>query len=201
MFLAVRYQPGFGPLAIADAVANIASALPITPGGLGVVEVTLVAVTVGFGAPRPTAVLAVVGRKVTGPAGRVIKRPRPYVYWRRMLANGAGSVSVWPVQHGLRRVGDRGGRPDAPDRADSSGSPARCRRLNGTRVRAPAEHLLGAHPGPAGGPPPQGRWPHRAGRHRDGQARPGHEAPTCPTRIRRLRAAGQAPAPPRRPGR
>ncbi len=52
MFLAVRYQPGFGPLALAYAVANIASAFPITPGGLGVVEVTLVAITVGFGAPR-----------------------------------------------------------------------------------------------------------------------------------------------------
>ena len=64
MFLAVRYQPGFGPLAIAYAVANIASALPITPGGLGIVEVTLVAVTVGFGAPRSTAVLAVVGYRI-----------------------------------------------------------------------------------------------------------------------------------------
>jgi len=64
MFLAVRYQPGFGPLAIAYTVANIASALPITPGGLGVVEVTLVAITVGFGAPRPTAVLAVVGYRI-----------------------------------------------------------------------------------------------------------------------------------------
>jgi uncharacterized protein (TIRG00374 family) len=45
-------------------VANIASALPITPGGLGLVEVTLVAITVGFGAPRPTAVLAVVGYRI-----------------------------------------------------------------------------------------------------------------------------------------
>ena len=45
-------------------MANIASALPITPGALGVVEVTLVAVTVGFGTPRPTAVLAVVGYRI-----------------------------------------------------------------------------------------------------------------------------------------
>ena len=52
MFLALRYQPGFGPLAVAYAAANIASAIPLTPGGLGVIEVTLVAVTVGFG-PRP----------------------------------------------------------------------------------------------------------------------------------------------------
>src|SRR6266700_2376835 len=33
MFLAVRYQPGFGPLAVAYAAANIASAIPITPAG------------------------------------------------------------------------------------------------------------------------------------------------------------------------
>jgi uncharacterized protein (TIRG00374 family) len=64
MFLAVGYQPGFGPVAVAYAAANIASAIPLTPGGLGVVEVALVAVTVGFGAPRPTAVLAVLGYRI-----------------------------------------------------------------------------------------------------------------------------------------
>jgi hypothetical protein len=64
MFLAFRYQPGFGPLAVAYAAANIASAIPITPGGLGVIEVTLVAITVGFGAPRATAVIAVLGYRV-----------------------------------------------------------------------------------------------------------------------------------------
>jgi len=64
MFLAFGYQPGFGPLAVAYAAANIASAIPLTPGGLGVVEVTLVAITVGFGSPRATAVLAVLGYRV-----------------------------------------------------------------------------------------------------------------------------------------
>jgi len=64
MFLAFRYQPGFGPLAVAYAAANIASAIPITPGGLGEIEVTLVAITVGFGAPSATAVLAVLGYRV-----------------------------------------------------------------------------------------------------------------------------------------
>jgi len=64
VFLALRYQPGFGPLAVAYAAANIASAIPVTPGGLGVVEVTMVAITVGFGAPRPTAVLAVLGYRI-----------------------------------------------------------------------------------------------------------------------------------------
>jgi uncharacterized protein (TIRG00374 family) len=64
MFLAFGYQPGFGPLAVAYAAANIASAIPLTPGGLGVIEATLVAITVGFGAPRATAVLAVLGYRL-----------------------------------------------------------------------------------------------------------------------------------------
>jgi hypothetical protein len=37
---------------------------PADPGGLGVIEVTLVALTVGFGAPRTTAVLAVLGHRI-----------------------------------------------------------------------------------------------------------------------------------------
>jgi uncharacterized protein (TIRG00374 family) len=64
VFLALRYQPGFGPLAVAYGAANIASAIPLTPGGLGVIEVTLVAITVGFGVPRATAVLAVLGYRI-----------------------------------------------------------------------------------------------------------------------------------------
>jgi hypothetical protein len=95
MFLAVRYQPGFGPLAIAYTVANIASALPITPGGLGVVEVTLVAVTVGFGAPRPTAVLAVVGYRMVN-------------YWLPLLP---GSVANLRLR--LRRATPGPARPPA----------------------------------------------------------------------------------------
>jgi uncharacterized protein (TIRG00374 family) len=63
MFVAVRSQPGFGQLAAACSAANVVSALPVTPGGLGVAEVTLMAITVGFGA-RPTAVLAVLGYRL-----------------------------------------------------------------------------------------------------------------------------------------
>jgi uncharacterized protein (TIRG00374 family) len=64
VFLAMRHQHGFGPLAVAYAAANIASAIPLTSGGLGVIEVTLVAITVGFGAPRATVVLAVLGYRI-----------------------------------------------------------------------------------------------------------------------------------------
>ena len=62
MFLAFRYQPGFGPLAVAYTTANIASAIPLTPAA-GSLEVTLVAITVGFGAPRH-GVLAVLGYRI-----------------------------------------------------------------------------------------------------------------------------------------
>jgi uncharacterized membrane protein YbhN (UPF0104 family) len=40
------------------------SAVPITPAGLGVIEATLVAVTVAFGAPSHTAVPAVLAYRV-----------------------------------------------------------------------------------------------------------------------------------------
>ena len=87
VFLALRYQPGFGPLAVAYAAANIASAIPVTPGGLGVIEVTLVAITVGFGAPRPTAVLAVIGYRIVNYWLPLI--PGAIAYLRVRLRRGA----------------------------------------------------------------------------------------------------------------
>ena len=89
MFVALRYQPGFGPLAVAYAAANIASAIPVTPGGLGVVEVTLVAITVGFGAPRPTAVLAVIGYRIVEYWLPLI--PGAIAYLRLRLRRGAAN--------------------------------------------------------------------------------------------------------------
>jgi uncharacterized protein (TIRG00374 family) len=102
VFLALRYQPGFGPLAVAYGAANIASAIPLTPGGLGVIEVTLVAVTVGFGAPRPTAVLAVLGYRLVQ-------------YWLPLIP---GAVAY--IRLRLRPGADRGPKPATPP----SGTPA-----------------------------------------------------------------------------
>jgi hypothetical protein len=48
-------------LLIAYGVANIAAALPITPGGLGVVEATVSSILVGFGTPRTIAIWGVIG--------------------------------------------------------------------------------------------------------------------------------------------
>jgi uncharacterized protein (TIRG00374 family) len=89
VFLGLRYQPGFGPLAVAYAAANIASAIPLTPGGLGVIEVTLVAVTVGFGAPRATAVLAVLGYRIVNFWLPLVPGAIAYIRLRlRRAANG-----------------------------------------------------------------------------------------------------------------
>ena len=98
MFLAFRYQPGFGPLAVAYAAANIASAIPITPGGLGVIEVTLVAITVGFGAPTATAVLAVLGYRVVNYWLPLLPGALAYLHLRLRpergpLGNSSGTAS------------------------------------------------------------------------------------------------------------
>jgi uncharacterized protein (TIRG00374 family) len=79
--------------------ANIASAIPITPGGLGVIEVTLVAITVGFGAPRATAVIAVLGYRVVN-------------YWLPLLP---GALAYLRLRLSL----------NAEDKAQASRPPAR----------------------------------------------------------------------------
>jgi hypothetical protein len=47
-------------LLVAFGLANVVAAIPITPGGLGVMEATLTTLLVGFGTPRGTAILGVV---------------------------------------------------------------------------------------------------------------------------------------------
>lgn len=47
-------------LLVAYGLANIAGALPITPGGLGIIEGTLSSILVGFGTPRTIAILGVI---------------------------------------------------------------------------------------------------------------------------------------------
>jgi hypothetical protein len=46
-------------LIVAFGLANVVAAIPITPGGLGVVEAVLTSTLVGFGTPRAAAVLGV----------------------------------------------------------------------------------------------------------------------------------------------
>ena len=59
-------------------------------GGLGVIEVTLAAITVGFGAPRATAVLAVLGYRIVN-------------YWSSLLPSAAPPISRFRPPAGRAR--------------------------------------------------------------------------------------------------
>jgi hypothetical protein len=60
LFLAAfGYQAPIAGLLVAYGLANVLAAVPLSPGGLGVIEATLIVTLVGFGAPRATASLGV----------------------------------------------------------------------------------------------------------------------------------------------
>lgn len=61
---AFEHSLGLVGLLVAYGLANVAAALPITPGGLGVVEGVLVPTLVAFGTPADIAVLAVVAYRL-----------------------------------------------------------------------------------------------------------------------------------------
>jgi uncharacterized protein (TIRG00374 family) len=111
-------RPPISGLVVAYGVAFVLAAIPLTPGGLGVVEATLTAVLVGFGVPRGQALVGVVAYRVANfwlpiPAGAAAylalkvtdRRDR-----RRELeevASGALSEALtarqWAERHGVRR--------------------------------------------------------------------------------------------------
>jgi uncharacterized protein (TIRG00374 family) len=57
---AFGYRIGPDGLLVAYGLANVTAAIPVTPGGLGVMEAVLTTSLVGFGAPRGVAILGVV---------------------------------------------------------------------------------------------------------------------------------------------
>ena len=57
---AFGHTEGLQGLLVGYGLAGILALLPLTPGGLGIVEGTLVSVLVGFGTPHPNAVLGVI---------------------------------------------------------------------------------------------------------------------------------------------
>ena len=63
-FLSVGHHQHCGAVLVAYSIANLLAVVPITPAGLGIVEATLVALSVPFGAPRQIAVIAVIGYRL-----------------------------------------------------------------------------------------------------------------------------------------
>jgi uncharacterized protein (TIRG00374 family) len=57
---AFGFRVGLDGLIVSYGLANVLAAVPITPGGLGVVEAVLTSTLVGFGSPRGIAILGVI---------------------------------------------------------------------------------------------------------------------------------------------
>jgi uncharacterized protein (TIRG00374 family) len=65
VFLAAfGHRVGPDGLVISYGIANVLAAIPVTPGGLGVIETVLTATLVGFGTPRAVALLGVVSYRL-----------------------------------------------------------------------------------------------------------------------------------------
>jgi uncharacterized protein (TIRG00374 family) len=107
-------------LVVSYGVAYVLAAIPITPGGLGVVEATLTAALVGFGVPRGEALVGVVAYRVANfwlpiPAGAAAYlalkvtdlRDRRRMRALEEVAAGAlleaPTAREWAERHGVRR--------------------------------------------------------------------------------------------------
>jgi uncharacterized protein (TIRG00374 family) len=117
---AFGYRAGPDALLVAYGLANVTAAIPVTPGGLGVMEAVLTTALVGFGATRGVAILGVVTWRLLNfwlpiPAGaaaylslrlgRRAGRRQKTEELRRLVgraANKAEDVGRWALRHGLR---------------------------------------------------------------------------------------------------
>src|SRR5205823_13011754 len=117
----VRVSPD--SLLVSYGLANVLAAIPITPGGLGVVEAILTSTLVGFGVPRGVAILGVIGYRLVNfwlpiPVGgvaylspRVDPRARRADALRRETERAVRereSAREWAERHGIKV-------PQAPD--------------------------------------------------------------------------------------
>jgi len=109
-------------LLVSYCLANVLAAIPITPGGLGVVEATLTAALVGFGVPRAQALVGVVSYRLAnfwlpipggGAAYLALKvsdlRERRVQKALEDALHDAPTAREWAQRHGVRTRG--GGAP------------------------------------------------------------------------------------------
>jgi uncharacterized protein (TIRG00374 family) len=120
-------------LLVAYGLANILAVIPITPGGLGVVEGVLIPTLVGFGTPKATAILGVLSYRLVNfwlpiPLGGVAYlslRFGPHARALRAQAAANGSTAAkwhlrWPRSGTSSNAGNLGGGPAK----SSTGGPA-----------------------------------------------------------------------------
>lgn len=78
---AFGHRIGIDGLVVSYGLANVLAAIPLTPGGLGIVEATLTSTLVGFGTPRGIAILGVVGYRLVN-------------FWLPIPVGGLATVSL-----------------------------------------------------------------------------------------------------------
>ena len=78
-------------LLVAYGLANVLAAIPLTPGGLGVVEAALTTLLVGFGTPRGIATLGVVVYRL-------------FQFWAPIPLGGLTYVSLQATRHHTSRI-------------------------------------------------------------------------------------------------
>jgi uncharacterized protein (TIRG00374 family) len=110
---------GVDALLVSYGLANVLAAIPITPGGLGVVEAVLTSSLVGFGLPRGIAILGVIGYRLVNfwlpiPIGAVTylslrgKRTAPRSQKKEELGKlvkqatrSSQDPKTWAAEHGI----------------------------------------------------------------------------------------------------
>jgi putative heme transporter len=115
--LAFGFRAPIDGLVVSYGLAYVLAAIPITPGGLGVVEAALTATLVGFGAERGVAVLGVISYRLVnfwlpipfGAAAYLSLRMQPEARRADVLrevtteaAKEAEDVRTWAERHGVR---------------------------------------------------------------------------------------------------
>ena len=93
---AFGHPPEIVGLLVAYGLANVLAAVPVSPGGLGVIEAVLIPTLVGFGAPRAQAAIAVVAYRLVN-------------FW---LPLPVGAVAYLAVQGATTKEGSGGFREE-----------------------------------------------------------------------------------------
>lgn len=130
---AFGYHVPLDGLFVSYGLANVLAAIPVTPGGLGVVEAVLTSTLVGFGTPRGIAILGVIGYRLVNfwlpiPAGalsyisiraRGASREAKARELERLYRDARGSAEnlpAWAARHGV----DMGKGVETREEADGS---------------------------------------------------------------------------------
>ena len=116
---AFGYRIGPDGLIVAYGLANVIAAVPVTPGGLGVMEAVLTTALVGFGAPRGVAILGVISWRLVnfwlpipagglaylslrlGPRADHARRTKELERLARRARTQAETPRRWALRHGV----------------------------------------------------------------------------------------------------